>query len=57
VESALGTTPEPSAIGSVGSNIGLVDGSAEWRKQEVMHQRYVRWTAAGSPQASILGYW
>jgi prepilin-type N-terminal cleavage/methylation domain-containing protein len=55
VQSALGTLPEPEAIGSQGGNIGLVDGSVEWRKQRVMHARYVYWSP--NPGLNIIGHW
>jgi hypothetical protein len=35
----------------------LPDGSAEWRVQVLMRQRYVRWTAAKQPPSNIIGYW
>ena len=57
VHSAPGSTPEPETIGSVGGNTGLVAGSVEWRSQRIMHQRYVRWSAGGSPLSDIIGYW
>jgi hypothetical protein len=49
--------PEPAQIGSAGGNVGLVDGSAEWRLQDDTHQRYIRWSSGGQPQANIIGYW
>jgi len=55
VQSALGTLPEPEAIGSKGGNIGLVDGSVAWRNQRVMHGRYVYWSP--NPGTSIIGHW
>ena len=57
VQSEIGTSPEPGELGSSGGNVGLVDGSAEWRQQDVMHQRYVRFSASGQPSGSIIGYW
>jgi prepilin-type N-terminal cleavage/methylation domain-containing protein len=57
VQSAIGSTPEPEAIGSAGGNAGLVDGSVAWRNQRTMHQRYVYWSAPGAPGSSIIGYW
>ena len=56
VQSQAGTVPEPDAIGSRGGNIGLVDGSVAWRNQRDMHQRSVRWSAAGSALIDIIGY-
>jgi prepilin-type N-terminal cleavage/methylation domain-containing protein len=55
-KSALGTTPEPSALGSEGGNVGLVDGSIEWRNQLIMRPRWIEFSAAGAPGAYI-GYW
>ena len=55
VQSALGSLPEPEAIGSMGGNIGLVDGSVEWRKQRVMRARYVYWSP--NPGINIIGHW
>jgi len=58
VESAAGVKPEPAAIGSAGGNVGLPDGSAQWRRQAVMHPRHVRWTDNGPLESSnITGYW
>jgi len=55
VQSAIGSLPEPEAIGSKGGNLGLVDGSVEWRNQHVMHARYVYWSPA--PGINIIGHW
>ena len=55
VQSALGSLPEPEAIGSQGGNIGRVDGSVEWRNQRVMHARYVYWSP--NPGLNIIGHW
>jgi len=55
VQSAYGKTPEPEEIGSMGGNVGLVDGSVEWRNQRAMHPRYVFW--APVPGDGIIGYW
>ena len=58
VQSPIGSLPEPEAVGSMGGNVGLVDGSVEWRNQRVMHARLVRWS--GNPAAShttIIGHW
>ncbi len=56
VQSALGSLPEPEAIGSMGGNVGLVDGSVEWRNQRVMHGRLVRWVGT-TGETSIIGHW
>src|SRR5205085_7455499 len=39
--SASGQVLEPQQIGSEGGNVGLVDGSVNWRKQMAMRPRYV----------------
>ena len=46
----------PQALNSDGGNVGSVDGSVEWRKQLLMHQRYVLFNDSG-PNASYIGYW
>ncbi len=48
---------EPLALKSDGGNVGLVDGSIEWRKQLIMRPRYVLWNPGGSPGAAYTGYW
>lgn len=45
---------EPEEIGSMGGNVGLVDGSVEWRNQRAVHPRYVFW--APTPGDGIIGY-
>jgi prepilin-type N-terminal cleavage/methylation domain-containing protein len=55
LQSPLNTYPEPEQLGSRGGNIGLVDGSVEWRQQRVMHARFVYW--GPDPAASIIGHW
>jgi prepilin-type N-terminal cleavage/methylation domain-containing protein len=58
VQSAVGSLPEPEAIGSAGGNVGLVDGAVEWRNQRVMHARFVRWSGTpAQPQSNIIGHW
>ena len=49
----------PAAIGSEGGNVGLVDGSIQWRKQVAMRPRYVRFEgpAPFTPYDQIIGYW
>jgi hypothetical protein len=54
--SAASPLPEPQALKSDGGNVGLVDGSIEWRKQLIMRPRYVQFNAGGAP-SSIRGYW
>jgi prepilin-type N-terminal cleavage/methylation domain-containing protein len=50
---------DPIRIGSEGGNIGLVDGSVEWRKQMMMKRRAVVWSdsGAGGSGSGYLGYW
>src|SRR5204862_7596974 len=50
------TTTDPVVLGSDGGNIGLMDGSVEWRNQRVMHQRWTFWNP--SPvQNDYIGFW
>lgn len=44
--------PEPEQIQSQGGNVGLADGSVEWRKQNRMKPRN-----ATIPAGNIIGYW
>jgi hypothetical protein len=55
VQSALNSLPEAEEIGSMGGNIGRVDGSVEWRNQRLMHARFVFWSP--NPGISIIGHW
>jgi hypothetical protein len=50
---------DPTQIGSEGGNVGLLDGSVQWRKQFVMRPRYVRYEgpAPCTPYDQIIGYW
>jgi len=51
---------EPSAIGSDGGNVGLIDGSVTWKKQIAMSPRYVRYDGTPPtwvPYDQIIGYW
>jgi prepilin-type N-terminal cleavage/methylation domain-containing protein len=48
---------EPEAIGSEGGNIGNVDGSVEWRKQLLMHQRISLFNTNSGPNQSYINYW
>ena len=51
------TTPDdPANIGSEGGNVGLVDGSVEWRIQKLMHPRWTFWNPA-PVQNDYIGYW
>tara|TARA_A100001037_G_scaffold59278_1_gene51472 strand:- start:365 stop:598 length:234 start_codon:yes stop_codon:yes gene_type:complete len=52
VRSAQGLIVEPESIRSEGGNIGLVDGSVNWRRQSEMLPRN-----ATIPFGSIIGYW
>lgn len=48
---------EPEVLKSDGGNLGLVDGSVSWRKQILMHKRYVFFNAKSGPNPSYIGYW
>ena len=54
---------EPTAIGSEGGNIGLIDGSITWRKQSDMRPHYLRWNPGGNTtppytgDTTLAGYW
>jgi prepilin-type N-terminal cleavage/methylation domain-containing protein len=51
---------DPAVIGSEGGNVGGLDGSVTWRKQILMHPRYVRFDPpAGSwtLYSEIIGHW
>jgi hypothetical protein len=49
---------DPALIGSEGGNVGTVDGAVQWRKQQLMKPRYVRYEGtAGTPYSEIIGYW
>lgn len=56
-KSSPGTTPEPSALGSEGGNVGQVDGSIEWRTQLKMRPRWIQFTTSGTPSPNYIGYW
>jgi hypothetical protein len=55
--SGSGQLIEPQALNSEGGNVGLVDGSVNWRKQVVMRQRFVLFNATSGPNQSYIGYW
>ncbi|MBM3875155.1 MAG: type II secretion system protein [Verrucomicrobia bacterium] len=58
VNSNTGSTPEPEQIKTAGGNVALPDGSAHWRKMEVMAARNVRWSGTPpAPLTTIIGYW
>ncbi len=46
----------PKDIGSDGANVGAVDGSIQWRKQMLMHQRWTFWNP-NPVQHDYIGYW
>ena len=51
------TNPDdPATIGSEGGNIGLMDGSVSWRRQQAMHQRWTFWNP-GPVQNDYIGFW
>jgi hypothetical protein len=49
--------PEPQTLKSQGGDVGLVDGSIEWRKQLIMRPRYVLFNPGGAPSSTYTGYW
>jgi hypothetical protein len=49
--------PEPQSMKSEGGNVGLVDGSIEWRNQRIMRPRYVLFNIGGAPSSQYTGYW
>ena len=55
--SGSGLLTDPLNIGSEGGNVGLVDGSVSWRKQILMHPRYVVYDPNGLPNPEYIGYW
>lgn len=55
--SVSGELVEPEALKSQGGNVGLVDGSVSWRKQFLMHKRYVFFGAKTGPNKNYIGYW
>jgi hypothetical protein len=55
--SGSGQLVEPQVIGSEGGNVGSVDGSVVWRKQALVHQRFVFWNPTSGPDQSYIGYW
>jgi hypothetical protein len=55
--SGSGQLVEPEVIGSEGGNVGTVDGSVQWRKQRLMHPRFVLWKVNGGPDGNYIGYW
>jgi prepilin-type processing-associated H-X9-DG protein len=57
VVSGSGQLVEPAAIGSEGGNVGLVDGSVEWRKQRFMRPHAVVINSQGVANNAYLGYW
>jgi prepilin-type processing-associated H-X9-DG protein len=59
VTSGANVLVDPILIGSQGGNVGMLDGSVQWRRQVLMHPRYVRYDAPApfTPYSSIIGYW
>jgi prepilin-type N-terminal cleavage/methylation domain-containing protein len=55
--SGSGQLVEPARIGSEGGNIGLVDGSVEWRKQLLMRPHIVVLYPGGTSNPNYIGYW
>jgi prepilin-type N-terminal cleavage/methylation domain-containing protein len=47
---------EPTTIDSEGGNVGLVDGSVDWKRQANMRPRFSGWTDS-TAQTSYVGYW
>jgi hypothetical protein len=52
VQSRVGNIVDPVVIKSQGGNVGLLDGSVNWKRQIIMHEHY-----ATIPNGSIRGYW
>ena len=52
-----GQLVEPTAIGSLGGNVGLPDGPVSWRKQLIMHPHYVVFGSDGTANPAYIGYW
>jgi prepilin-type N-terminal cleavage/methylation domain-containing protein len=50
------TGSNPAALGSEGGNVGLQDGSVQWRKQRDMHQRWTFWNP-NPVQNDYIGFW
>jgi prepilin-type N-terminal cleavage/methylation domain-containing protein len=48
---------DPAALGSDGGNMGDVDGSVEWRKQLLTHQRISLFNTNTGPDANYIYYW
>jgi hypothetical protein len=53
---ATASAPNPTALGSDGGNVGLPDGSVQWRKQSTMHQHWTFWNP-DPVQNDYIGYW
>jgi prepilin-type N-terminal cleavage/methylation domain-containing protein len=54
--SGSGQLVEPQTLGSEGGNVGLVDGSIQWRRQSDMHQRFIFFSDT-TPSPTYSGYW
>jgi len=55
--SGSGQLVEPTRIGSEGGNVGLPDGSVEWRRQARMNPHSVVFDSSGTANANYIGYW
>lgn len=55
--SDTGQLVEPQALGSQGGNVGSVDGSVVWRKQEVMNPHFIFFNVTTGPNPAYIGYW
>ncbi|HVM48329.1 MAG TPA: prepilin-type N-terminal cleavage/methylation domain-containing protein [Candidatus Acidoferrum sp.] len=49
-------SPPPTSLSSSGGNIGLMDGSVQWRQQLYMHPRWTFWNPT-PVQNDYIGYW
>ncbi len=54
--SGSGQLVEPQTLKSEGGNVGLADGSVNWRPQATMHWRYILFNNSG-PSKQYTGYW
>ncbi len=55
--SGSGQLVEPDTLGSEGGNVGWYDGSVNWVRQAMMHQRFVFFNTPAGPNAAYIGYW
>lgn len=54
--SGSGQLVEPEELGSEGGNVGLLDGSVNWRNQSLMHPRFIFFSSS-APSSAYTGYW